>query len=325
MPIQPHQNLLCSYRYDALDRSIHWAPIRQVGIQRFHCKGRLSTEIQDSVKHSIFQHDDHVLAQLQHMDDQVDSTLLATDLQRTVLNALNADRLHSIAYTPYGHHLPSNGLLSLLAFNGERPDPVTGHYHLGNGYRQFNPALMRFNSPDSLSPFAQGGMNAYAYCSGNPVLNTDPTGRTIKNTLHSMTLILRVNSNRMGLRRSTINAAKELGKSTGFTLDVPHARKVSKELLAKNQILAHDEDLLTNYANVTHEQAEHMLPEARNHMLQIRRRAEIVEDVSAILDKPSARSQKYKLSHYSFKLRLTIEIMEEKAQLHANTVKKIRS
>jgi RHS repeat-associated protein len=68
-------------------------------------------------------------------------------------------------------------LLSLLAFNGERPDPLTGHYHLGNGYRQFNPVLMRFNSPDSLSPFSDGGKNAYAYCGGDPVNRSDPNGK----------------------------------------------------------------------------------------------------------------------------------------------------
>ena len=58
------------------------------------------------------------------------------------------------AYAPYGYHLPDQGV---LGFNGEQLDPVTEHYHLGNGYRAFNPSLMRFNSPDSLSPFDQGG------------------------------------------------------------------------------------------------------------------------------------------------------------------------
>ncbi|MEE4693607.1 RHS repeat-associated core domain-containing protein, partial [Pseudomonas alliivorans] len=40
----------------------------------------------------------------------------------------------------------------------------------------FNPVLMRFNSPDRLSPFGEGGLNAYAYCKGDPVNQVDPTG-----------------------------------------------------------------------------------------------------------------------------------------------------
>ncbi len=63
-----------------------------------------------------------------------------------------------------------------MGFNGERPDPITGHYLLGNGYRAFNPVLMRFNSPDSWSPFGEGGLNAYGYCVGDPVNRSDPTG-----------------------------------------------------------------------------------------------------------------------------------------------------
>lgn len=61
-------------------------------------------------------------------------------------------------------------------FNGEFCDPLTGHYLLGNGYRAFNPVLMRFNSPDDLSPFGRGGTNAYAYCHADPVNRVDVDG-----------------------------------------------------------------------------------------------------------------------------------------------------
>ena len=79
-------------------------------------------------------------------------------------------------YSPYGYRSNSRALSSLLGFNGERPETLTGHYVLGNGYRAYNPVLMRFNSPDSLSPFGAGGVNAYAYCLGDPVNRNDQTG-----------------------------------------------------------------------------------------------------------------------------------------------------
>jgi RHS repeat-associated protein len=81
-----------------------------------------------------------------------------------------------VAYTAYGHHPAESGLSRLIGFNGECPDPTTGHYPLGQGTRTFNPVLMRFNSPDELSPFGKGGINAYAYCEGDPINFSDPTG-----------------------------------------------------------------------------------------------------------------------------------------------------
>jgi RHS repeat-associated protein len=145
--------------------------------QRFYCKKRLATEIQGTVKNAIFQHDDLLLAQRQHHDDTLETTLLITEFQRSVLHTLgNNNNRHPIAYSPYGHRIAESGLTSLLGFNGERVDLVTGHYLLGNGRRAFNPVLMRFNGPDSFSPFEKGGVNAYAYCLGDPVNRGDPTG-----------------------------------------------------------------------------------------------------------------------------------------------------
>lgn len=63
-----------------------------------------------------------------------------------------------------------------LGFNGERCDPVTGGYHLGNGYRMYNPRFMRFHGADSMSPFGKGGLNSYAYCLGDPINKRDPSG-----------------------------------------------------------------------------------------------------------------------------------------------------
>ncbi|BBP61984.1 RHS repeat-associated core domain-containing protein [Pseudomonas sp. St316] len=170
------KTLLCRYHYDPLDRLADCMPSATARTQRFYLKERLTTEIQIQVRRSIFQMDDQLLAKQRSLDGTVETTLLATDQQRSVLHVLDATQPHPLAYTPYGHRPAENGLLSLLGFNGERPDPVTGHYLLGNGYRAFNPVLMRFNSPDSLSPFGKGGLNAYTYCGGDPLNRRDPTG-----------------------------------------------------------------------------------------------------------------------------------------------------
>ncbi|VVO41789.1 RHS repeat-associated core domain-containing protein [Pseudomonas fluorescens] len=168
--------VLCRYRYDPLDRLASSTPLSAAELQRFYCKSRLATEIQGQVNHSIFQHDDQLLAQQQSGGNTAETTLLASDQQRSVLHTLSASPPQPIAYSPYGHHPADSGLLSLLGFNGERRDPVTGHYLLGNGYRAFNPVLMRFNSPDSWSPFGDGGLNVHAYCLGDPINRQDPTG-----------------------------------------------------------------------------------------------------------------------------------------------------
>ncbi|VVO20401.1 RHS repeat-associated core domain-containing protein [Pseudomonas fluorescens] len=176
----PGETVLCQYRYDPLDRLISHALPDSPERQRFYCKSRLATEIQGAMRYSIVQHGDQLLAQQRSEGDVTDTTLLATDPQRSVSQTLKADHPRTpIAYSPYGHRSIENGLLSLLGFNGERPDPVTGYYMLGNGYRAFNPVLMRFNSPDNLSPFDEGGLNAYGYCSGDPINSRDPTGHAL--------------------------------------------------------------------------------------------------------------------------------------------------
>jgi RHS repeat-associated protein len=167
---------LALYRYDALDVLSSHAQVDSIERQHFYCEGRLVTETQGREQISIVQHGDQLLAQQQRQNGGLDTALLATDQQRSVLNSLQANCPRPNAYSPYGHRPCESGLSSLLGFTGQRPDPVTGHYLLGNGYRAFNPVLMRFNSPDSLSPFAKGGLNAYAYCVGDPINRTDPEG-----------------------------------------------------------------------------------------------------------------------------------------------------
>jgi len=160
--------ILSRYSYDPLDRLASCTPLAEAMAQRYYKAGQLVTEIQGAEQRTYLRSDSQLLAQ----KNLTASALLATDTQNSVLHAEDT----AIGYTPYGHRETVTGLPGLPGFNGEQPDPVTGHYLLGNGYRAYNPILMRFNSPDSLSPFGEGGLNAYAYCVGDPVNRSDPTG-----------------------------------------------------------------------------------------------------------------------------------------------------
>ncbi|MET8698684.1 RHS repeat-associated core domain-containing protein [Kitasatospora sp. NPDC004723] len=101
--------------------------------------------------------------------------LLTTDGAGTVHLAAGAEGQEPYARTPYGER-PVDGADSVLGFTGRRGDPVTGWYHLGNGARAYDPVLLRFTTPDTLSPFGAGGVNPYTYCAGDPVNRIDPSG-----------------------------------------------------------------------------------------------------------------------------------------------------
>jgi RHS repeat-associated protein len=181
------EDVLCRYLYDPLDQLVGTTPILDTRLLRFYRKSRLVTEVQGAVQCSIFKQDDQLLAQRYRQGDVVQTSLLATNQTCSILQLLNSQRPSSFAYSPYGYRPTRCGLLSLLGFNGERADSITGYYLLGNGYRAFNPVLMRFNSPDSLSPFGKGGLNSYSYCLGDPINRTDETGHfSLFNSILSM-------------------------------------------------------------------------------------------------------------------------------------------
>ena len=78
-------------------------------------------------------------------------------------------------YSPYGmvfHNCTAavpTYKKTLVGFDGERTDPVTGWQFLGAGHRTYNPGQRYFVSEDP-----SGG--GYGFGSNNPIMNTDPSG-----------------------------------------------------------------------------------------------------------------------------------------------------
>lgn len=169
--------LLCRYQYDSLDRLCASASGQEGSVlQRFYQKDRLATEIGGALQRSFFQHPGGLLAQQNHENGVQQIGLSMTDQKRSVLGMVEGSTSNHFAYTPYGHRFSKHESIARLGFNGEHLDPATKLYFLGNGYRAFNSSLMRFHSPDDESPFGAGGLNAMAYCLGDPVNRTDPSG-----------------------------------------------------------------------------------------------------------------------------------------------------
>ncbi|AVB18288.1 MULTISPECIES: RHS repeat-associated core domain-containing protein [Pseudomonas syringae group] len=169
-------SLLGTYRYDALDRLANMESAGHEPVSRFYRESHLTASTKGASHHSVVQTEDFLLGLRRVESGQVLLDLLATDQSNSVLHSLEVTQGTAFAYSPYGFQSLRTALHGAPGFTGQTPDPITGHYWLGNGARVFNPTLMRFNTPDTLSPFAEGGLNSYAYFVGDPVNYSDPTG-----------------------------------------------------------------------------------------------------------------------------------------------------
>lgn len=165
-----------SFHYDALDALIGRSA-SEGREQRFYRNDKLVNDIRGANSCTFVRVDELVLAE-QQAGGAPKTLLLVGDDKNSVLSEISQEAVKGIVYSPYGHRAEDGAVNGHLGYNGERRETQTGWYLLGKGYRVFNPLLMRFHSPDNLSPFGNGGLNAYMYCVGDPINNVDPTGHS---------------------------------------------------------------------------------------------------------------------------------------------------
>ncbi|MBX9408925.1 type IV secretion protein Rhs [Pseudomonas baetica] len=192
-------SVIRGYHYDGFDHLVELSQPNTATAQRYYHEGRVTHEVSGKSSSSVVRHGGLLVGQ-QQFGLNAETQLFGTDQQQSVLAELGEEQLTDCAYSPYGHRPAEGGVFSLAGFNGEPMDRATGLYLLGNGYRAYSPTLMRFLSPDSMSPFGDGGLNAYAYCLGDPVNRVDPTGHI------SWQLIAGVGLSVLGIVASVLSA-----------------------------------------------------------------------------------------------------------------------
>ncbi|TDB56121.1 RHS repeat-associated core domain-containing protein [Photorhabdus luminescens] len=207
-----------TYGYDALNRLVS-QNVNHDDLRELYYRGdELVNEVLTSQSREIR------LIKMGHscfgVSDAGSLTLVAGDQKSSTLwsrkTSENSGTLH--AWSPYGSGKPAS---SLPGFNGERLDPVSGTYHLGNGYRAYNPVLMRFNCPDSLSPFGAGGINPYAYCVGDPINLADPSGHLSGQAIAGIVL------GSIGLLAAIFTAGASIAAAGGVMAAIESASAVS--------------------------------------------------------------------------------------------------
>jgi RHS repeat-associated protein len=169
------------------------------------CTGAPSTPLwrywQDGVVVNVVENDTELswaycggqhVATLRNGDDAV-STLLGADPAGSILAEADTE-LRSRSYAPYGH-VPLDDPEPHPAYNGELLDTPSGCYLLGAGnHRPYSPTLQYFLAPDPFSPFDEGGLNAYAYCAGDPINRNDPSGHFWKWIVAGLSVVAAVAS-----------------------------------------------------------------------------------------------------------------------------------
>lgn len=161
----------------------------------FYCAGKVHTLKSEGSVRQVIRHDRDVL-----IERGAVTRMAWGDKQASVLGAMGPAGVHGKSYGVYGVHEESAELASVIGFSGYYFDALSTYYLLGNGYRSYSPSMMRFLSPDSLSPFSRGGLNAYGYCAGDPLNRVDPDGRSWESAFTLKLVKIKVKDSSLGVR-----------------------------------------------------------------------------------------------------------------------------
>jgi RHS repeat-associated protein len=161
------------YHYDGHGELFGMRDAAGVETVRFYNGFLLNHAVRAGKAQHVLYADGHPLGQAP-VDDGTQARLLLTTAIGSVIGEARQATVVTGTYTAYGE--AGTALAGLLGYNGECRE-TNGWYLLGRGHRAYHPALMRFNRPDSLSPFGEGGINPYVYCGSNPVTFRDPSGQ----------------------------------------------------------------------------------------------------------------------------------------------------
>jgi len=167
--------LVCRYQYDVFDRLISQEIPGDNNTNCYFYTGQALTNANIEGKELTWVDNGHTLrlGQIETESNRETLNHYGLMVDGTPCLSQTANSTTPLSHTPFGYR---SLLSSLPGLSGAQIDPVTGWYFLGNGYRVFNPVLMRFHSPDSWSPFGDGGINPYIYALNDPINKKDPSG-----------------------------------------------------------------------------------------------------------------------------------------------------
>lgn len=183
----PNNQLICRYHYDPQDILIAQEIANTSGMNRYYYAGENTLNADINGKQLTWISDGsgrrYGHSEQDSSGEKYHSYGLMLDNTPCLSQSDGKTALHS--YTPFGFR---SLFSSSPGLSGAQVDPITGWYFLGNGYRVFNPVLMRFHSPDNWSPFGEGGVNPYIYSLNDPINNIDPSGHLSTEAIIGITL-----------------------------------------------------------------------------------------------------------------------------------------